>query len=139
MEVVGAIIMNESNEYLLQLRDDEAPTFKHHWTLFGGHVEEDEQPHEALLRELGEELRLDKDRIHSTELTQTNIDDNGTVQYIFEIGTNVPLSELVLGEGEAMEYVPEDVLFDRDFAFNIKNVLEQHVKRNKIVYISELE
>jgi mutator protein MutT len=131
MEVVGAIIKNASNEYLLQQRDENAPTFKHEWTLFGGKVEEGEQPEEALLRELDEELRLDPQDIESITLVQTNTDENGTVQYVFEIITNVPIEALVLGEGEAMEYVPEASLFDRTYAFNIEAVLASYIKKNK--------
>ena len=131
MEVVGAIIKNTNNEYLLQQRDEHAPSFRHHWTLFGGQVEEDEIPEEALLRELEEEIELSPNAIESIELIQTNKNDNGVIQYIFEVTTNVPIKDLALHEGEAMVYVPEASLFEREFAFNIKEVFEKYIRQNK--------
>jgi len=131
MEVVGAVIKNQSDEYLLQQRDENAPTFKHYWTLFGGRVEEGEKPAEALLRELDEELALTPRNILSFELTQTNTDRVGIVQYIYEIATDVQLDQLTLSEGEAMQYVPEATLFDRKFAFNIQEVLARSIKQNR--------
>lgn len=129
MEVVGAIIKNKSNEYLLQQRDKYAPSFKHHWTLFGGLVEQDETPKKALLRELNEEIDLSPDLIESATLIQTNTNDTNVTQYIFEVVTTTPVSDLTLREGEAMEYVSQTSLFDREFAFNIKDVLEKYIKQ----------
>ena len=110
----------------MQLRDDNAPSFKNTWTLFGGRVEKDEELEEALLRELDEELSLSSGAIKSLRQVQANLDDNGTKQYIYEIFTDIELDQLVLGEGAAMEYISEELLFDRDFAFNIKAVLTQY-------------
>ena len=112
MEVVGAIIRNASGEYLLQQRDENAPSFKHCWTLFGGLVEQGEEPEVAFLRELNEELDLDPKDIHSIKLIQTNKSE--VTQYIFEVTTSVLLDELTLHEGESMAYIPEGSLFDRE-------------------------
>lgn len=125
--VVGAIIKNPKNEYLLQLRDDRAPTFKNCWTLFGGHVEEGERPDEALLRELEEELSLKSEAIQSVKEVEINHGGIGDpAQYIYEVLTDVVLYELILCEGAAMEYVTEQSLFDREFAFNIEEVLRRY-------------
>ena len=129
MEVVGAIIRNTNNEYLLQQRDEHAPSFKHHWTLFGGQVEDGEKPEDALLRELSEEIYLKPDIIDSITLIQTNVNDDGVTQYIFEIITNAQITDLVLSEGETMAYIAESSLFARNFAFNIKEVFEKYIKQ----------
>lgn len=131
MQVVGAIIKNHENEYLLQLRDDKAPSFKNRWTLFGGHIEAGEEPDEALLRELDEELTLSPNAIESMQEIQTNEDPNGTKQYIFEVLTGIALRQLMLNEGAEMRYVSQDLLFDRKFAFNIEEVLRQYLARGK--------
>ncbi|MGB4762327.1 MAG: NUDIX domain-containing protein [Candidatus Saccharimonas sp.] len=128
MKVVGAIIRNHAGEFLLQLRDDNAPTFKNCWTLFGGHVEDDESIEQALLRELDEEISLRLPSIESLRKVQTNLNDNGIEQYIYEVMTNVSASQLVLNEGAAMKYVTTNELFDRSFAFNIETVLRQYLK-----------
>ncbi|NCU38157.1 NUDIX domain-containing protein [Candidatus Saccharibacteria bacterium] len=129
VEVVGVIIKNNNNEYLLQLRDEKASSFRHCWTLFGGRIEAGEQPEEALKRELKEELKFSPKAIKSIDLIQTNTSEDGMVQYIFEIATNVKLEELMLGEGAAMEYVSEASLFDRRFAFNIKEVINAYMNK----------
>lgn len=127
MQVVGAIIKNHKNEYLLQLRDDNAPTFKGCWSLFGGMVELGEEPEQSLIRELDEEIALPLVAIESMRKVQVNQQENGTKQHIYEILTDVALDQLVLGEGADMQYVPDELLFDREFAFNIKDVLKRYI------------
>jgi 8-oxo-dGTP diphosphatase len=126
MQVVGAIIKNHQDEYLLQLRDDNAPTFKNKWTLFGGRVEDGELPEDALLRELVEELSIPSTAIESLKQVQLNEQENGVRQHIFEVMTSIALNQLVLGEGAEMRYVSRTLLFDREFAFNIKDVLRAY-------------
>ena len=58
---------------------------------------------------------------------QTNEDANGTKQHIFEVITSISLDQLVLGEGAAMEYIPQILLFNREFAFNIEDVLRKYL------------
>lgn len=56
---VAAIIINEDNQVLLQLRDDkEEIFFPNHWGCFGGAIDGDETPYAALVREISEELGL---------------------------------------------------------------------------------
>jgi 8-oxo-dGTP pyrophosphatase MutT (NUDIX family) len=56
----AAIIVLEDGRYLLQLRDDrEEIWYPDHWGCFGGGVESEEDPLEALRRELREELGYD--------------------------------------------------------------------------------
>lgn len=125
-QVVGAIIRNHKNEFLMQLRDDSVSQFKNCWTLFGGQVEKGEEPEEALLRELHEELNLSPDAIESMREMQVNKDTDGTVVRIYEIYISKAISQLTLGEGAAMEYVSEESLFDRKFAFNTEEVLREY-------------
>lgn len=125
--VVGAIIQNRSGEFLLQQRTPDAPSFPLCWSLFGGVVEKDETPEQAILRELEEEIGLSKNDCESLKLIQTNIQPNGTEQIIFRLVTSTPLSALFLKEGAAMAFVPPADLFNREFAFNIKDVLRAYV------------
>lgn len=131
-EVVGALIRNQQDEFLLQQRDQYAPSFQYHWTLFGGKVEAGESPEEALRRELTEEIELDQPHISSLRLVQTNINDSGVIQYIFEVTTDVRIEDLTLHEGQAMAFIAMNALFqhDRMFAFNIKEVLERYLRES---------
>ncbi|MCS7070441.1 MAG: tryptophan synthase subunit alpha, partial [Anaerolinea sp.] len=59
---VGALLINEHDEVLLQLRDDKPGLlYPNMWTLFGGAVELDEDCDRAIMRELQEELELTLD------------------------------------------------------------------------------
>jgi len=127
MKVVGAVIRNRRDEFLLQQRDGNAPSFRHYWTLFGGVVEAGETPEHALRRELMEELRLPSERIQGLRLTQHNHIPRDTEQFIFELTTDADVDGLELHEGEAMAFVAEADLFNRQFAFNIEQVLRDYL------------
>ena len=54
-----ACILTLDNNYVVQLRDDKPNIFfPGFWSLFGGQVEKNEKPEDALKRELFEELNL---------------------------------------------------------------------------------
>jgi ADP-ribose pyrophosphatase YjhB (NUDIX family) len=89
-------------------------------------MEDDESAEEAIVRELREELSL-KD-IKSCKLVQENIQDNRVKQYIFHIKIDANLKDLKLREGKDMKYIARKELFEREFAFNIKKVLERFIK-----------
>jgi 8-oxo-dGTP pyrophosphatase MutT (NUDIX family) len=56
----AAIIQREDGKYLLQKRDDRPDIwYPDHWGCFGGAIDADESPEQALRRELMEELSLD--------------------------------------------------------------------------------
>jgi len=59
-DAVAALILVESEGYLMQLRDPHPDIwYPGHWGLFGGGVEPGEEPLAALARELREELELE--------------------------------------------------------------------------------
>lgn len=53
------IIKNKEGKLLLQHRDNNAPTDKNKWGMWGGGTEENETPVETAIRELKEELTID--------------------------------------------------------------------------------
>lgn len=110
--LAGAIIEHPSLGFLLQLRDEHAPSFPLHWSLFGGHIEGDEPPAIALWRELAEELHLEPEQAMRWQLVQRNPRPHGGEQFIFHVVTGATTAELVLGEGKAMRYVAQAQLAD---------------------------
>src|SRR6185437_12889862 len=59
-DAVAAIIVVESDGYLMQLRDARPDIwYPDHWGLFGGAIDPGEDPIQALRRELREELELE--------------------------------------------------------------------------------
>lgn len=55
----AAVVMDERGRVLLQHRTADAPTWPGHWGLFGGGIEVGENPKQAVVRELQEEIGLD--------------------------------------------------------------------------------
>jgi 8-oxo-dGTP pyrophosphatase MutT (NUDIX family) len=73
---VGAILFTPDGKYLMQLRDNRPDvSMRGHWGLFGGVIEEGEDPSAALIRELREELDFAPDRL-----------DTPFSQLIFDLG-----------------------------------------------------
>ena len=53
---VAAIIKNKDGRYLLHLRDDKTKSMPNQWCLVGGSVDTNEDPYDAICREVLEEL-----------------------------------------------------------------------------------
>lgn len=59
-DAVAALLIHEDGRYIMQLRDGKSDIFfPGHWGCFGGAIEQDESPLDALRRELREEIELD--------------------------------------------------------------------------------
>jgi ADP-ribose pyrophosphatase YjhB (NUDIX family) len=124
--LAGALIEHPLRGYLLQLRDEHAPSHPLFWSLFGGHLEGDEAPHVGLWRELGEELAFTPAHALGWQLVQRNPRPDGGIQYIFHIETLVELDELVLNEGLAMRYVAAKEVLSYQLAANIAEIFSDH-------------
>lgn len=107
-DAVGSLITLEDGRYLLQLRDQKADIFfPGHWGLFGGAVDEGEDPLTALYRELNEELHLKAQNATMFARFDFDLTYVGLKSY-YRIFYEVPikyeeLSLLVLNEGVNMQ------------------------------------
>lgn len=63
----GVILLDADKRVALQLRNEDRALNPGMWSVFGGHLEEGENPAEGALREIEEELsvRLTRDRLES--------------------------------------------------------------------------
>ena len=59
MDYAGILIERNDGKLLFQLRDNHAILNPNRWGIFGGGIEKNESPIEAIKRELKEELSLD--------------------------------------------------------------------------------
>jgi len=111
---VVAIIVVEETSYLMQLRDQKPNIFyPGHWGLFGGAIEENEDPTVALKRELEEELRLDIFEYRYFTNFTFDYGRHGTVfRRFYEVRIpRLALKKLSLHEGAEMRmFLPTDLL-----------------------------
>jgi 8-oxo-dGTP pyrophosphatase MutT (NUDIX family) len=103
---VAALLQLADGRYVMQLRDSNPDIFyPDHWGCFGGAVEPDEEPVDALVRELHEELGIEVGPNDVRRFTEFTFDfgfagDGIRLRTFYEV--RLPQSDLngmVLGEG----------------------------------------
>lgn len=93
---VAIAILYRDNKFLMQLRDDiPGIAYPGHWAFFGGHIEPDETPEDALKRELLEEIGYAPD--HASFFNYYS--DNTVLRHVYHAPLTVELNQLILGEG----------------------------------------
>jgi 8-oxo-dGTP diphosphatase len=101
-KVAAIILMNNEKKFLLYLRDNkpEIP-YPDTWALLGGHVEENEEPVEALNRELKEEIN----QVIKNPIFIDNLDDGvGNNVFIYTGFVDFKIKDLKLNEGTELKY-----------------------------------
>jgi len=113
-KIAGTLLITEKNELVLHRRDNKpgiASPGK--LSLFGGHMEGQESPREAAIRELQEEISLDVSQLsleHVCDFSDANKD-------YFMFKTMVPTSDFEVYEGVGSEvYAIEEALARDDLA-----------------------
>jgi 8-oxo-dGTP diphosphatase len=129
-EVAIVLLVDAMGSVLLQHRDEHAPASANQWSLPGGRIEPGETPEEAARRELLEETGL---RAGGLELfwsgprpPEAGFPHTVTV-HAFRGRTNARQEDVVLGEGQAMVFVPRADLLDRPLAVSTALVLPLHI------------
>jgi ADP-ribose pyrophosphatase YjhB (NUDIX family) len=77
---VGIIFLNENNELLIV-----KPSYKDHWSIPGGVVDEDESPRYACVREVQEEigLNIESPRLLCVDWTSSTPEKGESLQFVF--------------------------------------------------------
>ena len=104
---VAIAILHRDDKFLFQLRDD-IPNIVYpaHWGFFGGHIDPGETPHEAVVRELQEEITYFPPSISEVGCYS----DPKVERHVFHAPLTVDLDQLVLKEGWDMALLtPEQI------------------------------
>ncbi|MCB2107792.1 MAG: NUDIX domain-containing protein [Opitutaceae bacterium] len=124
----AVIVRNPQGKVLLLLRDNRADIpCPNQWTLPGGIVETGETPLEAACREVEEETGLQVTPVSISQWDSVMNKDKIVVeQHLFYAATTADERDLILGEGQKLEFFSAVEWRDLNIAFGFKAVLEQH-------------
>jgi 8-oxo-dGTP pyrophosphatase MutT (NUDIX family) len=125
--VACMLLVDARGWLLLQLRDRQARVAPGKWGLPGGGIEQGEQPEEAARRELLEETGLSvagplTPFWQGRRPAYTN--PNAYIEYhIYCARTEATQRDVVLGEGEAMEFTPPERIAELDLMSSAQFIL----------------
>ncbi len=105
-DVSVILLFNTDKKILFQLRAKDALNLPGYWAFFGGGIDKDETPEQAVVREAQEELGyiLSQPRLVMTQpFLRDAGDTENSFKYVF-MELYDPSQTLVLGEGEAMDW-----------------------------------
>ena len=123
LEIACTFLIDASGAVLLQLRDDRAPYYPNVWGLPGGAVEPGETPAEAAVRELQEEAAVGPSAPVRLFARQ-ELPAQGRMKNYFYAPTTAVQSDVVLGEGAAMLFVPATEVLNRPFTPGSAEVIQ---------------
>ena len=103
----GILYNPDTGTVLLHKRDAQAPVNPGRWGLFGGAVEKGEEPLQAWLRELQEELGMAFPPSRVRRLTDY-VTESGSHRFVYVLPVRLPKAAMRLGEGEDFDWFAID-------------------------------
>ncbi|ASQ90641.1 NUDIX hydrolase [Prosthecochloris sp. GSB1] len=122
------IFSNRQDQVLLLLRDDKPDiAFPGMWDLPGGHIEENETPTECIRREMLEELCVD---IGSPSMSGIYAFSD-RYEYVFSMRAFFDIDEILLQEGQKLEWFSERQAAETVLAYGFNKVLSDFFEKNR--------
>ncbi len=123
-EVSAVVFINGKNEILIYLRDKKnSIPYPNKWSILGGHIEEGEEPIDALKREVKEEIGYDIGQ--SIYLDHFN-DGVGNKVYVYKSRINKEIRELNLTEGQKLGYFSFEDLMKLNLIPELKSFIAKY-------------
>jgi 8-oxo-dGTP diphosphatase len=103
-EISQVLLFDRNSRLLAYLRDNNpAIPFPNHWDLFGGHLEADETPEQALVREVREELGVELKHWKFFRVYQCARGDvYPNIKHIYSAQIDQSSGQLTLNEGQRL-------------------------------------
>src|SRR4051812_19261158 len=122
-------LLNHKDQVLLCLRDNKPGIpYPGKWDLLGGHLEEGEEPHACIRREISEELKHADGGpvvlIRPSLFKRYDLPDR--IDWMYWERADLDLGKIVLAEGERLEWFSRERIVttpDEEFAFGFKRLL----------------
>jgi 8-oxo-dGTP diphosphatase len=115
--VAVVFLVDPAGRLLMQHRDAHAAVSPGQWTMPGGRIEDGETPDEAARREVLEETGLTVERVEPfwTGTRPSVKTTTGVVEiHAFYARTEATQDDVVVGEGQAMRFIPGDRVLELD-------------------------
>ncbi len=128
-KISAVVLVNDNKEVLLYLRDDnlEIP-YPNHWSFIGGHIEKNETPLEALIRETMEEIGY---KIDNPVYLGLFDDQVGHDVYFYKCYINKRIEDICLTEGQRLKYFSlDEILATKNMPEPIKKIVS--INKEKI-------
>ena len=128
--VAALLMMDQRNRLLLQFRDP-FPHIAHpgRWSMFGGHVEGNEDLRQTCAREIKEELGINLDLQSLVPFVKLVCDPPELVDqiYVFTTRERIQVSRISLGEGVGFAVLTPMHLKTLDISRSVRPVIEHFI------------
>lgn len=125
-EGTNIVMINSAGQVLLYLRDDK-PTirFPNTWCLPGGYVEQGEQPHECIRREIEEEMGVVLDEVRPLVSATRSYG----VEHTFWTEIDLDLEQVVLTEGQRLKWFTRAEVLEHRLGYEDNAILADFFAR----------
>lgn len=128
-KAAGAILYHPKKGVLMILRENrEGLPFPNYWTLPGGHGQWSESAVEIAKREIWEEIHYKPRKLKLFDVDKFY----NHKQYSFIARINKPISQLKLGEGQKMAFIPFNKVDKIKIGFGLRKIIKLFIKRYKL-------